>query len=155
MQHITPNSKRWNYSDIPGDGHKKIKGLAHMVEGGHHLRKAPNPHPPETRGRYRCQNTNQDLDSISRSVVTSSYLHNGVSHTGKMAYLYWTNPLLIIRYRITFYKRGIGTQGIKLAKLFVSLSILKRPQIFGSRYNTVSYNTIFAYSISKAKIKPW
>ena len=30
MQHITPNSKRWNYSDIPGDGHKKIKGLVHM-----------------------------------------------------------------------------------------------------------------------------
>ena len=33
-------------SDTPGGGHKKIKGPAHMVEGGHHLRKAPNPHPP-------------------------------------------------------------------------------------------------------------
>ena len=39
MQHITPNSRRWDYSDIHGGGHKKIK------EGGHHLRKAPNPHP--------------------------------------------------------------------------------------------------------------
>ena len=45
MQHIIPNSKRWDYWDIPGGGHKKIKGHAHMAEGGHHLRKAPNPHP--------------------------------------------------------------------------------------------------------------
>ena len=29
--HITPYSRIWNYSDIPG-GHKKIKGTAHMVE---------------------------------------------------------------------------------------------------------------------------
>ena len=43
MQHIIPNSKRWDYSDIPGGGHKKIKGPVHVVEGGHHLRKAPNP----------------------------------------------------------------------------------------------------------------
>ena len=27
MQQITPNSKRWDYSDIPGGGHKKIKGF--------------------------------------------------------------------------------------------------------------------------------
>ena len=38
MQHITSNSKRWDYSDTPGGGHKKIKGPTHMVEGGHHLR---------------------------------------------------------------------------------------------------------------------
>ena len=44
IQHITPNSKRQDYSDTPGGGHKKIEGPAHMVEGGHHLRKAPNPH---------------------------------------------------------------------------------------------------------------
>ena len=29
MQHITPNSKRWDYSDTPGGRHKKIKGAAH------------------------------------------------------------------------------------------------------------------------------
>ena len=34
-----------DYSDIPGGGHKKIKGPAHMVEGGNHLRKDPTPHP--------------------------------------------------------------------------------------------------------------
>ena len=45
IQHITPNLNRWDYQDTPGGGHKKIKGPAHMVEGGHHLRKAPNPHP--------------------------------------------------------------------------------------------------------------
>ena len=46
MQHITPNSKIWDYSDIHLSGHKKIKGPPHMAEGGHHLRKAPNPHAP-------------------------------------------------------------------------------------------------------------
>ena len=44
MQHLIPYSKRWDYSDIPGGGHKS-KGPALIVEGGHHLRKAPNPHP--------------------------------------------------------------------------------------------------------------
>ena len=48
MQHITPNSKRWDYSDIPDGGLQKIKRPAHMVEGGHHLRKAPDPHPLAT-----------------------------------------------------------------------------------------------------------
>ena len=42
MQYIIPNSKRWD-SNISGD--KKIKGHAHMVDGGHHLRKAPKPQP--------------------------------------------------------------------------------------------------------------
>ena len=51
MQHITPNSKRWDYSDTPGGGYKKIKGPAHMVEGGHHLRKAPNTHPRHLNNR--------------------------------------------------------------------------------------------------------
>ena len=35
----------WDYSDIPSGGTEKIKGPAHMVEGDHHLRKDPNPHP--------------------------------------------------------------------------------------------------------------
>ena len=43
MQHITPNSKRRDYSDIPGGSHFQIKGPAHMVEGGHHPRKTSNP----------------------------------------------------------------------------------------------------------------
>ena len=30
MQHIIPNSKRWDYPDIPGGGHKYIKGPAHV-----------------------------------------------------------------------------------------------------------------------------
>ena len=28
-----------------------------------------------------------------KEVVRSSYLHNGISYTGNMAYLYWTSPL--------------------------------------------------------------
>ena len=54
MQHITPILKRWEYSNAPGGGHKKIKGPAHMVEGDHHLRKAPNPHPLPEERIYVC-----------------------------------------------------------------------------------------------------
>ena len=43
MQRINPISKKWDYSDIPGGGHKQIKGPAHMVEGDHYLRKPPTP----------------------------------------------------------------------------------------------------------------
>ena len=53
MQHTTPNSKRWDYSDIPGGGHKRIQAPAHMAEGGHHFRKAPNP-PTHGREGYIC-----------------------------------------------------------------------------------------------------
>ena len=45
IQHITPYSKTWDYSDIPRGGHKKIKEPTHVGEGGHHLRKAPAPTP--------------------------------------------------------------------------------------------------------------
>ena len=58
MQHITPNSKRWDYSDIPGGGHKQIEGPAHMVEDGYHLRKAPNHHPPVWASRGILQKYN-------------------------------------------------------------------------------------------------
>ena len=49
MQNITPNSKTWDYSDTPGSGHKNIKGPPHVVEGGHYLRKSPQPHPQDGR----------------------------------------------------------------------------------------------------------
>ena len=52
MQHIISNSKRRDYSDIPCGGQKYIKGPAHMVEGGHQLRKAPNPHPLQLLLKY-------------------------------------------------------------------------------------------------------
>ena len=45
MQHITTNSKLWDYSDSPVGGTEMIKGHAYMVEGDHHLRKHTNPHP--------------------------------------------------------------------------------------------------------------
>ena len=50
MQHTTPNSKRWDYSDIPDGGTvlEKIKGHANVVEGEHHLRR-PNPHPRQSK----------------------------------------------------------------------------------------------------------
>ena len=53
MQHITPNSKRWDYSDIPGGGHKKIKdpptwpkvGTFGHVGGSFIFIKRPQPPP--------------------------------------------------------------------------------------------------------------
>ena len=39
QQHL----KIWDYSVIPSGDHKDIKGHAHMVDGGHHLRKVPTP----------------------------------------------------------------------------------------------------------------
>ena len=44
MQHITPNLKRWDYSNIPGGGTwNDYKGSPYMVEVGHHLEKDPTP----------------------------------------------------------------------------------------------------------------
>ena len=35
-----------------------------------------------------------------KTVVRSSYLHNGISYTGEMASLYWTNSLISSRYSV-------------------------------------------------------
>ena len=50
-QHTAHNPKfeKMGYSDTHDGGHKKIKEPAHMVEGGHHLRKAPTPPTPTHR----------------------------------------------------------------------------------------------------------
>ena len=32
IQHITPNSKRWDYPDTPGDDHKKMKHNKFFIE---------------------------------------------------------------------------------------------------------------------------
>ena len=55
IQHITPMTKIWDYSDIPGGGHKNIKEPTHMAEGGYHLRKAPNPHPLPPYGHHHSE----------------------------------------------------------------------------------------------------
>ena len=47
--HMTPYSKRSQTSPVVAI--KKIKGPAHMVEGGHHLRKAPNSNSQQTEGK--------------------------------------------------------------------------------------------------------
>ena len=44
MPHIIPNSKRWDYSDIPVVA-INIIGPTQMVGVGHHLIKNSNPHP--------------------------------------------------------------------------------------------------------------
>ena len=72
MQHISPNSKRWDHSDIPGGGHKIIKGPAHMVEGGHHHRKSPTPHPhpppgPDSSNKKQLANTKFENNIYFRS----------------------------------------------------------------------------------------
>ena len=52
MQHLTPNSERWDYSDIPGGGTDNIKGLAHMIEGDRHLREDPHHHHLDSRDLF-------------------------------------------------------------------------------------------------------
>ena len=49
MQHIPRNSKDGIIQTSPVVAIKKIKGPAHMAEGGHHLRKAPKPQPRNDR----------------------------------------------------------------------------------------------------------
>ena len=77
--HIIPTSKRWDYSDILSGGHKSIEGLTHIVEGGHHIRKAPNPHP-QIKYRYWFVdkwNWNGTYNYISISDVKVHWQHIG------------------------------------------------------------------------------
>ena len=41
MQHITPNSKRWDYSDIPGGGHNTLKDPPTWLKVATTLEKSP------------------------------------------------------------------------------------------------------------------
>ena len=45
-QHAAHNPKfeKMGLFNIPGGGQNRLKDPPHMVEDGHHLRKAPNPH---------------------------------------------------------------------------------------------------------------
>ena len=45
MQHITQIQKDGIIQTSPVAAIKRLKWHAHIVEGGHHLRKAPNPNP--------------------------------------------------------------------------------------------------------------
>ena len=46
MQHITPNSKRWDYSDIPGGSHKLSKDPLAWLKVATTLEKPPAPAHP-------------------------------------------------------------------------------------------------------------
>ena len=43
MQHITPNLKRWDYSDIPGGGHERLKDPPTWLKVATTLEKPPTP----------------------------------------------------------------------------------------------------------------
>ena len=43
MQYITPNSKRWDYSNIPGGGQKRIKDPSTWLKVATTFEKPPNP----------------------------------------------------------------------------------------------------------------
>ena len=60
-----------------------------------------------------------------KTVVRSSYLHNGISYIGKMAYFYWISPLipyeLSFRRDISMYLHFISflhTQMLKVVEIF-------------------------------------
>ena len=65
MQHIIPNSKRCNYSNIPSGGHKYIKGPAQIAEGGQHFRKATDPH---------LANEHEDVDQYAPYAISSEIM---------------------------------------------------------------------------------
>ena len=54
MQHITSNSKRWDYSDIPGGKHKKVKDPNTSLKEAFTLEKPPTPTHMEGRTAYEC-----------------------------------------------------------------------------------------------------
>ena len=45
MQHITPNLKIWDCSDIPGGGTERLEDLPTWLKVTTTLEKDPNPHP--------------------------------------------------------------------------------------------------------------
>ena len=59
-----------------------------------------------------------------KTVVRSSYLHNGVSYTGKMTSLYWTSPLtwnkiyLILEWTLTSTHCGMNKMAAILQETF-------------------------------------
>ena len=91
----------------------------------------------EARGKYYCTNANTNMKSLlllfhretsgprfnikmlsyqyrkshcgDKTVVRSSYLHNGISYTGKMSSLYWFSP------------QGTGSTSIKMYIIFKGL----------------------------------
>ena len=52
MQHVIPNSKRWDYSYITRGGHKTIKEPARMAEGHTTLEMPPTPTHPKWPSGY-------------------------------------------------------------------------------------------------------
>ena len=72
-----------------------------------------------------------------KTVVRSSYLHNGISYTGKMTSFYWIRALLIVSQLITWcimqkVKSGIWTNavillieplGTKLSEIWIEIHI--------------------------------
>ena len=100
MQHIYPNSKRRDYSDIPvgGQKKKKNKGPAHMVEGGHHFtRKSPQSSKPSDcviKQVYKKVLASNSLGNVSliclsnRTILLAFYQRN---HAWRA---YWYDPSL-------------------------------------------------------------
>ena len=94
MQHITPNSKRGDYSGVPGGGHKNITGPAHMAEGGHHLRKAPHPHPLASNVELDvlfavCLNIEQTVNLVVMWDSLTLIWHYGIVMMGLISNNFW------------------------------------------------------------------
>ena len=85
IQHITPNSKRGDYSDIPGGGVWKIKGPTYLVDGSH---QDPNPHPHLLRKK--------DLLHQEITMLWLPYLLRNNSHIKEFIdYMYLVNNFVI------------------------------------------------------------
>ena len=75
-------------TDVSSDGHQQRPGPWFNIKMSYQYRK------------YHCGD---------KTVVRSSYLHNGISHTGKISSLYWMGAQYIISTTVTAQKiRGVS-----------------------------------------------
>ena len=89
MHHITSNSKRWDYSGIPGGGNKKTEpeGPTAMLRG-HHLRKSPNPTHSQRASNAEmlpCHDVIMNVVGVMHTRLTLMVL--------KPEYSKWTRPI--------------------------------------------------------------
>ena len=126
MQHITQNSKRWDYSDPPGGGHKKIEGPAQMTERGHHIRKSPYPHQHSSKDEYNIPMALIQWDRVTHICVSKLGIigsNNGLSPGRRQAIICINGVILLIATNINEILIEIYTFSFKKM-----MAILSRPQ---------------------------
>ena len=78
-----------------------------------------------------------------KTVVRSSYLHNGISYTGKMASFYWISPLVIFLFRMNVWSLVCSLKPLTSTKMAILyLAIVKLVM-----YNSYWVSSVDAYGL--------